>query len=111
MSHVIDIAENIGKCPRTDLDRVARFSSLTVNSNGFVQIHYTKDTLDKTGEVFQQGTEIQSVTYHPQPISTPEGIIQPVQMPEEIAALVSAVSPHLSEVLKALNQEAGDEQE
>lgn len=101
MSNTINITAAISNCPRTGLPRAARFTDLSVHANGSIHVNYTEDTLDNSGEMFLPGTDIKTISYSPWPVNTPDGPVEQEITPE-LQAVITAVSPKLTKVLKAI---------
>lgn len=97
----INITAPISVCERTGLPRVARFTDLSIHANGSVHVNYTEDTLDNNGEVFLPGTDIKTISHNPWPVNTPDGPVEQEITPE-LQAVITAVSPKLTKVLKAI---------
>lgn len=104
----IKITAPISVCERTGLPRVARFTDLSIHANGSIHVNYVEDTLDNNGEVFLPGTEHKSISYSPWPTQTPDGPVESEITPE-LSAVVAAIAPKLGKVLKAIEQEGGED--
>lgn len=101
MSNQIKITAPISVCERTGLPRVARFTDLSIHANGSVHVNYVEDTLDNNGETFLAGSDVKTVSHNPWPVQTPDGPVEQEITPE-LQAVITAVSPKITKVLKAI---------
>lgn len=99
----IKITAPISNCERTGLPRVARFTDLSINSNGSIHINYVEDTLDNHGEVFVAGQSPKSIFHNPYGDGS--------SLTEELEGLINAVIPSIESVLEGLNVESANEEE
>lgn len=97
------ITTPIANCPRTGLPRVARYTNHSAHANGSVSVNYSIDILDLQGDVFQADSEQGSIVHHSQAIYHGSESTEPEEMTPEMQALVTAVKPKITNILKTLN--------
>lgn len=105
----INIQVATSNCPDLGAPRVARFTDLSIHANGSIHANYAIDvlSLDKS-KVMIADQERGTVAYNPFPVNHGDEVVEDVMTPE-LEALVTAIKPKLTNILKTINNEEEEE--